>query len=321
MDVLSQVLQQVRLGGAVLFRADLGAPWCFSTPAGSALAVEIGRPGAHVITFHVVLEGRMWAGLSASGGSWVGAGDAVVLPHGNAHVLADAPGRPPVPAGEVYDAPMLQLRDVRYTGAGSARTRILCGFLYCERNAFAPLFAALPPLFVVSLGATAPAPDVDPLLDYVEREIDSSRAGASELRLRMAELIFVESLRRHMEGSDAAQSGWLAGLRDPLVGRALALLHAMPQRAWDVDSLAHDVAASRSHLAGRFRQVLGEPPMQYLARWRMLLASRRLCESRESVAAVAEAVGYESPAAFQRAFKRETGMTPAQLRRRHGGVD
>lgn len=317
MDVLSQVLQQVRLNGAVLFRADLGAPWCFLTLGSQVLAGEIGRPGLHVMTFHVVLRGRMWAGLSKTSGSWVEAGDAVVLPHGDAHLLADAPGQEPVPTDGLYGGPLQEIRDLRYAGGDGGNTQILCGYLCCQRNAFAPLFAALPRLFVVPLGADGQAPGVGPLLDYVECEIDSPRAGASELRLRMAELIFVEALRRHMESTEAAASGWLAGLRDPLVGRALALLHAQPQRAWDVDSLAHEVAASRSHLAERFRRVLGEPPMQYLARWRMLLASRRLCESRESVAAVAEAVGYESPAAFQRAFKREMGMTPAQLRRQH----
>ena len=314
MDVLSQVLQQVRLAGAVLFRAELGAPWCISTRPGTVLAQKLGRPTMHVITFHVVLQGRMWARLGATDGQWVEAGQAVVLPHGDAHVLGDTPQGRPVPTSELWgEVPLAQLRDVRWGGDGG-RTRVLCGFLGCQRDAFAPLFAALPSLFRVQLQQDDAAPALDPLLAYAEHEIVSSRAGSAELRLRMAELIFVEALRRYMEGMPEAGFGWLAGLRDPLVGRALVLLHDAPQRAWDVETLAHETASSRSHLAERFKQVLGEPPMQYLSRWRMLLATRRLRESRDSIAAVAEAVGYESPAAFQRAFKRHLGVTPARWR-------
>lgn len=315
MDVLSQVLQQVRLSGAVLFRAQLGAPWCISTPSAAEVANNMSRPAMHVITFHVVLQGRMWAQQGAAGGHWLEAGDALVLPHGDAHILGDDPHGRPVSTAEIYgNTPISELRDVRWGGAG-VPTRIMCGFLGCRREAFEPLFAALPPLFKVRLLQAQAAPTLDPLLAYAENEIVSSRAGTAELRLRMAELIFVEALRRYMEGLPEAESGWLAGLRDPLVGRTLVLLHESPQRAWNVEMLAHEAATSRSHLAERFRQVLGEPPMHYLTRWRMLLAARRLREGRDSIATVAEAVGYESPAAFQRAFKRELGMTPAQARR------
>ena len=315
-DVLSQVLEQVHLAGAVLFRARLRAPWCIATRPESVLANQLGRASIHVITFHVVLDGRLWiSGVPGVPGQWVCAGQAVVLPHGDPHVLGDATDGAPVAASALWgQGRALDLCDVCWGGDG-AGTRVLCGYLGCRRDAFAPLFAALPALFCVPLGPTEAEPALDPLLAYAEHQIATPHPGAGQLRLRMAELIFVEALRRYMQDLAATQSGWLAGLRDPVLGRALALLHAAPERAWDVETLAREAATSRSILAERFSQVIGEPPMRYLARWRMLLAARRLREGRDSIATVAEAVGYESAAAFQRAFKREFAITPAQARR------
>jgi AraC-like DNA-binding protein len=307
-DLISEALQQVRLGGAVLFCVDLGAPWC---------VLNLPPPASHVTLFHVVLEGECWAGLGDSRPQRLEAGDAVILPRADVHWLGDRSDGVPVPAAELYgDTPLSQLRLLRWGGDG-AHTRILCGFLGYERAAFSPLYDALPPLFQVRLGAGGAGPPLDAMLRYAEDEVMARRPGSSGMRLRMTELLFVESLRRYMANLPPDEAGWLAAVRDPLVGRAMALLHAAPQRPWNVELLAREAATSRSSLAERFKQVLGEPPMQYLTRWRMLLAARRLCESRGSIAAIAEAMGYDSPAAFQRAFKRQMGATPAQWRR-HG---
>ncbi|MCL1633059.1 AraC family transcriptional regulator [Luteimonas sp. SX5] len=321
MDVLSDVLKAVRLNGAVLFRGEFGTPWCIAARPETAIAAQLSSPGMHLISFHVVLEGHFWARLPPADAVRIDAGEVLVVPHGDAYVIGDALDNVPVPAAQLFaGASLPDIRSFRWgcAGGGDVRTRVLCGYLSCERNAFAPLFAALPRLFKVRLGQTAAAQTLDPLLMYAEQEVLSPRPGAAGLKLRMAELMFVEALRRHMEALPEAESGWLAGLRDPLVGRALALLHETPQRRWTVDELAQAAATSRSRLAERFKDVLGEPPMQYLARWRMLLAARRLREGRDSVATVAEAVGYDSPAAFQRGFARYMGTTPAQWRR---GVD
>lgn len=315
MDVLSEVLKAVRLSGAVLFRGEFSAPWCIAARPENAIAEQLSSPGTQLISFHVVLQGHFWARLPPADAVRVEAGEVLVVPHGDAYVVGDSAQGQPVPAAEVFaGTPLAERRSIRWGGDGEGM-RALCGYLSCERRAFAPLFAALPRLFKVRLQQTTAAPALDPLLMYAEQEVLSPRPGAAGLKLRMAELMFVEALRRYMEILPDAESGWLAGLRDPLVGRALALLHEAPQRRWTVDELAQAAATSRSRLAERFKDVLGEPPMQYLARWRMLLAGRRLREGRDSIATVAEAVGYDSPAAFQRGFARLMGMTPAQWRR------
>ena len=311
-DLISEALQQVRLSGAVLFCVDLGAPWCLLTSENMRLP----PPASHVALFHVVVEGECWARVEGSA-EHLQAGDAVILPRADVHSLGDRADGVPTPASALYgNTPLSQLPHHLQWGGDGPRTRILCGFLGYERAAFTPLFDALPSLFRVRLGAGGSEPSLDAMLRYIENEVLASRPGSASLRVRMAELLFVESLRRHMADLPPEGSGWLAAVRDPLVGRALSLLHMAPQRPWNIERLARETATSRTRLTDRFNRVLGEPPMQYLTRWRMFLAARRLRESRDSVATVAEAMGYESTAAFQRAFKRLMGATPAQWRRR-----
>lgn len=310
MDVISQVLQQVRLSGAVLFRVALGAPWALQTVGNLRLPTSTGQTSI----FHIVLEGECWVGYGEEPRQHLQAGEAVVLPRSITHYLGDTPSRTPTPVSELLgDRPLSQLRDVRLGGAG-ATTRLLCGFLNYERAMFTPLYDTLPDLFRIRLGGGDEGSGIDRLLAYAEDEIVSRRPGSTGLRLRMAEMMYVEALRRFMADLSGDECSWLAGLRDPLVGRALALLHETPEQAWTVDALAHAVASSRSALADRFQRLLGEPPMQYLTRLRMLMAARHLRDTRHSVEAIAEAVGYASPAAFQRAFKRQMGATPVKWR-------
>lgn len=311
MDVISEALQQVRLTGAVLFRVGFGAPWAVQTGGD----VRLPPPATHTSVFHAVLEGECWVGHGDEPRRRLQAGEAVIIPRSIVHYLGDTPDRSPAKVSDLLNVTSLsKLRDLRWGGDGR-RTRILCGFLGYERAMFTPLYDALPDMFQVRLAGGDAEPTLDPLLAYAEDEIVSRRPGSTGLRLRMAELLFVEALRRYMAGLPDDEPGWLAGVRDPLVGRALALLHARPREAWTVATLAREVASSRSALADRFQALLAEPPMHYLARLRMQLAARRLRDSRDSVEAIADAVGYASTAAFQRAFKREMGTTPARWRR------
>ncbi|HET6655218.1 MAG TPA: AraC family transcriptional regulator [Gammaproteobacteria bacterium] len=317
MDVLSDVLQVIRLNGAVLFRISAAPPWAFVTPPPDLLASQA-QASSRLMVFHVVVEGACCVQLPPAAPQRLTAGEAVVLPRCDVHVLADEPGRKPVSAIELMgETPLVRLRDVVW-GESDTPTRILCGFLSTGQTDFEPLFAALPPLFRVSFrdGDNNGAPGLEALLAHATREIISSSDGAAGVRLRITELLFVEALRRYMLSLPGDEAGWLAGLRDPVVGKALALLHADPCHAWSVTELASRTAVSRSGLATRFKHLLGEAPMHYLARWRLLLAVQQLHDSRHSIATIAESSGYDSAAAFQRAFKRFHGETPAACRKR-----
>lgn len=312
LDLISDALQQVRLGGAVLFRVSLRAPWSFVSGDG----VSLPPPSSHVGIFHVLLEGECRVSLAGEVPRILRAGDAVILPHAAPHRLEDPPGSEPLLVSRLLgDVPLAQVHDVDWPGPGRC-TRILCGFLGYQRAAFGPLFDALPQLFTVHLGNDGPGRSLNALLAYAEDEVVSRRPGSNELRLRMTELLFVESLRRYMADLADDATGWLAAVRDPLVGRALMKLHESPAHAWTVTTLAKSVASSRSALAERFQALLSEPPIRYLNHWRMLLAARRLRDSRASIETIAEHVGYASPAAFQRAFKKQFGVSAGTWRKR-----
>lgn len=313
-DLLSEALNQVRLTGALIFRVDMQGPWGIApNPTVEKYAPLLPAGTNHVIAFHVVLDGTCWMRHPTSDWLQIHAGEAAVFTDGGPHDLADRPGRATVPLASVLGGrSVLEIRNERFnTGPGDS-TDILCGFLGCDRRAFEPLCRSLPPMFVVDLGAR-----MDTLVRYAVTYALDDSPGAAGLRGRLAELLFVSALRLYMRDLPADATGWLAGLRDPLIGRALQAMHAQPYRHWCMDELAATVAGSRSALAERFRAVIGEPPMHYLTRLRLQLAARRLNESKLSVASVADEVGYDSSAAFQRAFKRCFGEPPAAWRR-HG---
>lgn len=312
-DLLSDVLTLVRLTGALIFRLDVRGPWGISAcPTLDKFASLLPAGTSYIISFHVVLEGECWIRLD--GAEWVPvkAGESAVIMRGAMHDVADRPGRTTIPmAATLHGQSVLDLRHARFETGPGPTTGVLCGFLGCDCRAFAPLFNALPPMFKVALDAQH-----DALVQFAIDETLDDRPGAACLRVRLAELLFMGALRAYMQSLPADATGWLAGLRDPLVGRALHALHAEPCRHhWSVDGLAAAIGSSRSVLAERFRAVIGEPPMHYLTRLRMLLAARRLAEGRQSIARVADEVGYESSAAFQRAFKRCFGTPPAEWRR------
>jgi AraC-like DNA-binding protein len=316
MDPLSDVLNTVRLDGAVYLNAEFTAPWCARTRFG--LMAAAGLPGADgpAVFFHFLLEGRCKVRLE-SGGEAVdaGPGDLVVLPHDDTHILGSDLQLAPYDSTGLVSLPAAgEMIELRHGGGGEA-TRFVCGYLFCDRRVSRPLFESLPRLLRIPVGAAAGTAWVAELVRAGVRETAAANPGSASMLAKLSELLFVEAMRRYATSLPAGRKGWLAAMRDPQLGRALALMHAEPGRAWTVEDLAREVALSRSALGERFAELIGEPPMQYLTRWRLALAARSLRAGNEAIARIAERVGYESEAAFNRAFKREFGAPPAKWRR------
>lgn len=326
MDVLSEVLSAVRLTGSVFFDVTAASPWVAEAPASAQIADAV-MPGAqHAIEYHVVTRGACW--ISLVGGEpfepvHLAEGDIVVVPHGEPHALSSAPGMRAEPDLAIHRRPQddralpFQLK----TGShGSADAHLICGFFACDVRPFNPLLESLPRFLHIARDGAGEADGIlEQFIRFASAETSKSRAGGQTVLNRLSELMFVEVVRRHMDQLAGHNTGWLAGLRDPMVGRALMLMHAMPARAWTLEALAIEAGASRSVLGERFNRLMGYPPIHYLTRWRMQLAARRLTETAEKVAAVAEGTGYDSEAAFSRAFKKYSGVSPSEWRagRRH----
>lgn len=318
MDALSDVLKSVRLEGALYLNAEFTAPWCLRGKFGKASVRQRLAGAEHVVGFHFLTEGSCKVKLVDGAEVLdVAAGDLVLFPQDDRHLMGSDLHVAPLESedADCADAPagadLIQLRH----GGGGAVTRFVCGYLACSRSLCRPLFEALPRVLRIPMGDGRASALLRELLRVGVRESLASRPGAESTLAKLAELIFVEALRRYVENLPPGGKGWLAGVRDAHVGRALALLHGEPGRAWTVDVLAREVALSRSALAERFAALIGEPPMQYLMRWRLALAARTLRAGGEAIARVAESSGYESETAFIRAFKREFGMPPAAWRK------
>jgi len=318
MDALSDVLKSVRLAGACYLNAEFTAPWCIRGEL-SVPAVRARLAGAdHVAFFHFLTEGACKVRLAEGGEVMTAkAGDLIFFPQEGRHLMGTDLHLAPMEADafaaspNIPDAEVLQLR----YGGGGAATRFVCGYLACERSTFRPLFEALPRALCIPVGDGPASALLGELLRAGVRESSAMRPGADSMLAKVAELLFVEAMRRYMESLPPGGKGWLAGVRDAQVGRALSLLHAEPTRAWTVDDLSRAVALSRSALAERFAALVGESPMHYLTRWRLALAAQMLREGRQPVGRVAERSGYESETAFNPAFKREFGIPPAAWRK------
>ncbi len=315
-DVLSDVLRAVRLTGALYFDFDLSVPWVAEAPPSREIA-GIVMPGAQrVIEYHLIARGTGWGHAVGQEPVRLREGDLIVFPQGDAHVLSSAPGMRGTSDLSLFSRPSTPLPMFYESGGGGAeRARVVCCFLGCDERPYNPLLRALPRM--IHLPAASPDANagwLGTLMNMATAESGSERPGAENVRERLAELMFVETIRRYIETLAPAETGWLAGLRDPVVGQALAALHGAPRESWTVEGLARNVGVSRSVLAERFAAMVGQPPMQYLALWRMQLASRLLIEGGQ-VAAVSAAAGYGSEAAFSRAFKKLVGQAPASWRR------
>jgi AraC-like DNA-binding protein len=308
MDPLSDLLRVVRLDGAYFFTVEAAEPWSVETVAAQELTPRV-MPGAeHLISYHILTAGRCYAGVRGEEPVELAAGDVIVFPHGDAHVMSSGNGITP----EVNRLAPARFPDTVVIGKrGSPGASFVCGFLGCDRRPFNPLLAALPRRMHMRGMSNAW------LRGYTSQLIEESRlgrSGADQVLTRLAELMFIEVLRRYLEDLPQGQTGWLAGLRDGLVGRVLTLLHARPAHPWTLDELARQTASSRSNVAKRFAELVGQPPMQYLTRWRMQVAANLLGQSGAKIAAIAQEVGYDSEAAFSRAFKKATGLAPGAWR-------
>jgi AraC-like DNA-binding protein/alpha-D-ribose 1-methylphosphonate 5-triphosphate synthase subunit PhnG len=318
MDALSDVLKSVRLEGAVYINAEFTAPWCVQAKFGLA-SVRARLAGAEqVVFFHFLTEGRCKVRLTDGAEVLdVAAGDLLLSPREEKHLMGSDLHLAPVEAATLISADAAATTDLIQMrhGGGGAATRFVCGYLACSRSVCRPLLDALPRMLRIPIGDGSAAALLRELLRVGVRESSVSRPGAESMLAKLSELLFVEAMRLHVENLPPEGKGWLAGVRDAQIGRALALLHGEPGKAWTVDELAGEVALSRSALAERFTALVGEPPMQYLMRWRLALAAQTLRSSGDAIARVAERSGYESEAAFNRAFKREFGMPPAAWRK------
>ena len=320
-DVLSDVLSAVRLAGAVFFDVSARSPWVAEAPPAAQIASEV-TPGAqHTIEYHVVTRGSCWVSIVDRGNFEpvrLEEGDIAVMPHGDPHALSSRPGMRAAPIAEIFRRPADEnaLPFILRTGSdGPTETHLICGFFSCDVRPFNPLLASLPPFMRLGRGASnAPGGLLDQFIRFATAETGNKRAGSQSILNKLSELMFVEVIRMHMDQLATDNTGWLAGLRDPLVGRALTLLHARPAHSWTLEELAAEAGASRSALADRFAQLVGYPPIQYLTQWRMQIAARRLTDRGAKVAAIAQEVGYESEAAFSRAFKKAVGRSPSEWR-------
>jgi AraC-like DNA-binding protein len=314
MDALSDVLRSVRLTGAIFFDIQASEPWVAETPSGETI-VEAMFPGSeHLVCYHVITQGSCWACLPGEPPMRLSAGDIIVLPHGDTHVLSSTPGLRRTPDMTIYRMP----RDgnlpisISMGDPHGDPVHVVCGFLGCDARPYNPLLTALPRVILVTgqAGGTLAA-----YVQFALAESKKPRMGGQCVLGRLSELMFVDVVRHYLETLPADRTGWLAGLRDPFVGRALTAFHRDPARAWTIESLARNVGLSRSALAERFTQFVGQPLMQYLTNWRMQLAANHLLSGTDNVVVVANRVGYDSEAAFSRAFKKTVGTPPSQWRK------
>lgn len=327
-DTLSDLLRAVRLKGALFYYIEGADPWVAEAPAAREIIAAI-MPGAgHMIEFHGIVKGSCWAALLGESPIRLSEGDVILFPQGDAHVMSSAPG---MRAGSVDTGlyftprpPQLPfslgvneqgVTTAKLDGGGREKATVVCGFLGCDARPFNPLLASLPRVLRVPGAAAGESSWITAFFRAAVDESNRRRPGGEAVLERMSEMMFVEVLRRYLDGLPEDQTGWLAGMRDPALGRALSLLHEEPAEDWTLERLGERAGLSRSALHERFVHFIGQPPMQYLAQWRMQLAARLLREGDAKLIDVALDVGYENKAAFSRAFKRATGASPGAWRR------
>jgi AraC-like DNA-binding protein len=333
MDVLSDVLRVVHLSGAVFFTADFSSPWAIESPMPEMLASAVMPDAECVVLFHILVDGECEIACPGHPTTTMEGGDVVVFPRGDQHTMRSRGAATATPLASLLSPGKYDERPQLSFGGGGSTSRFVCGYLNCDQR-FSPLVEALPTMLLVrsrgdysaieAIDTNGSRPTVVPqgsgtwlgtTLKFTIAEARTARPGNAAMLGRLTELMFVEILREYMHRLPTDQGGWLAGLNDACVGKALRLLHASPARDWTVDELAREVAVSRSVLAQRFTELVGEAPMRYLANWRMQLAKQMMREGAGNIQDVATRVGYDSEAAFNRAFKRATGSPPGTWRR------
>jgi len=316
MDAFSEILSGVKLNGALFFHAEFSAPWGFSAPSSQKMAAMVAAGSEHLVLYHFMLDGaacvRMMDGQSLD----LGSGEVVIFPHGDPHDMSSLESaKPPFPNYGINAK--IQARDLRplEAGGGGEICRIVCGYMTCDAHLCKPILSGLPAVFKVNIRADSSGRWLENSILHLVDEAASGHIGSEGVLAKLSEALFVDTLRRYVASLPDQQTGWLAGARDPVVGKGLGLLHGRVAHPWTIASLAEEIGVSRSALVERFTRYLAEPPMTYLTRWRLNLAARSLENTSRGVAEIAAEVGYESEAAFNRAFKREFGRPPGQYRR------
>lgn len=312
MDALSDVLKALQISGGVFLDAAFTAPWCVASRVGPEDFRSADDLPTSVVAFHYVLDGGMRVEVEGSAPVEVGAGQMVLLPRNDPHLLASGAGLQPAdppPAVQLVEGGLMRM----VHGGGGEPTRLVCGFVGSEVRRH-PLMEALPTALVLDLNGQACAEWVAASFRYAAQEVASGRPGSETVLAKLSELLFVEAVRRYAETLPQDREGWFAGLRDPAVGRALALMHGRVAHPWTTEELAAAAHLSRSAFAERFTQLVGVPPISYLTEWRMQLAAARLRETPRAIGQIAADLGYESEATFTRAFKRAMGVAPGRYR-------
>jgi AraC-like DNA-binding protein len=315
MDAFSEILSGVRLTGAVFFTAEFSAPWGFTTPASTLMAAKVAPGAPHLLLYHLLIEGRGYVDMEDGQSVDLGPGDVVIFPHGDPHHMSSAQGmRPPFPNYGITSK--IKARDLSplHAGGGGAVSRFVCGYMSCDPHLSRPILSGLPAVFKVNIRADPSGRWLENSILHLVDEAASGRVGSEAMLTKLSEALFIDTLRRFVDRLPETQSSWLAGARDPIVGRSLALLHGRVSHPWTIADLASEVGISRSALVERFSRYVSDPPMTYLARWRLQLAAESLKKTSRGVAEIATDVGYESEAAFSRAFKREFGQPPGRYR-------
>ena len=320
MDALSEFLRVIRLDSAIFFNAEFSEPWCYASPESRMLAPLLARGDGHVIIYHLLCDGRAYARLPGGDRVSLAAGDLVTFPHGDGHLLGSGPSVTPIDAGTALPGLIDRGLGLMHFGGGGATCRFICGFLVCDPQLSQACLSGLPPLLKVSIRDDPSGQWLENSLRFSVTQAANREAGAGAMLAKLSEVVFAETLRRYVGGLPEGQTGWLAGARDAEVGRALALIHHRPAHPWSVADLAREAGLSRTVFSERFRHFLGEPPMGYLTRWRLQVGARALTSTSHSVAQIATEAGYESEAAFNRAFKRQYRMPPARYRRDKAGL-
>ena len=315
MDAFSEVLNGVRLKGAMFFTAEFSAPWGLSTPHCRVLAPALVPDAPHMLLYHFVMDGSARVCLDGERDVELLPGDVVLFPHGDPHQLSGGSGSNPIDAAALLRKVAKRDLSPMRAGGGGATTKFVCGYLTCDPLLCGPILESLPPMLKVNIRTDRSGQWLEQSILHLVEEAASDRAGSDVMLTKLSEVLFVDTLRRHVSSLPDRTTGWLAGARDPVVGRSLALLHSRPNHSWTVAELASDVGLSRSALVERFTRYLSVPPIAYLTGWRLRLAAEALTSTPKGVADIAADVGYESEAAFNRAFRRVFHVPPARYRR------
>jgi len=318
MDAFSEILSGVKLRGAVFFAAEFSAPWGVTMPESSVMSARLAPGASHIVLYHLLMQGRSVVQMLDGQKIGLEPGDVVVFPRGDAHHMSSGKDAT-LPFPNYGITAKVKARDLSplQAGGGGEVSRFVCGYMTCDPHLCGPILNGLPAVLKVNIRTDRSGNWLESSILHLVEEAASGRVGSEAMLAKLSEALFIDTLRRYVSGLSEHQAGWLAGTRDPIVGKSLALLHSRPAHPWTIADLADKVGISRSALVERFTRYLSEPPMTYLTRWRLQLAARALEKTSRGVAEIAADIGYESEAAFNRAFKREFGRPPGRYRADH----